>query len=264
MIIPANTPYILVLKSHKFSCIPHLAYGMNYVCVCFLSEKTWRNTLFSHLSSSCFTYPNPTGTIDCCLCLHLFFCPVLPKSGSTGGEGGGCVRACARAHAHMYACVLSRSVMSSLCDPMDCSPPGSAVHGTVQARIPQWVAISFSRGSSWPRVLTCVSCVFCIDRWTLYHWTTGEAQDTLITQVTKPLLSRGEVSRPQPHLMPWNVSPAMRLCAKHQGRTLCSSKLQSPQCISLPNHPLYMVALLPLSPYLSILLPTTTSDMQDP
>ena len=161
-------------------------------------------------------------------------------------------------------CVLSRSVISSLCDPMDCSPPGSAVHGIVQARILQWVAISFSRGSSWPRVLTCVSCVFCIDRWTLYHWTTGEAQDTLITQVTKPLLSRGEVSRPQPHLMPWNVSPAMRLCAKHQGRTLCSSKLQSPQCISLPNHPLYMVALLPLSPYLSILLPTTTSDMQDP
>ena len=255
MIIPANTPYISVLKSHKFSCIPHLAYGMNYVHVCFLSEKTWRNMLFSHLSS-CFTYLNPTGAIDCCLCLSLF----LPSP--TEIRKHWCVCVCV--YAHTYACVLSHSVMSSLCDPMDYSPPGSSVHGIVQARILEWVAISFSRGSSWPRVLTCVSCVFCIDRWTLYHWTTGEAQDTLITQVTKPLLSRGEVSRPQPHLMPWNLFPAVRPCAKHQGRTLCSSKLQIPQCTSLPNHPLCMVALLPFSPYLSILLPTTTSDMQDP
>ena len=37
------------------------------------------------------------------------------------------------------------------CDPMDCSPPGSSVHGIFQARILEWVAISFSRGSSWPR-----------------------------------------------------------------------------------------------------------------
>ena len=37
------------------------------------------------------------------------------------------------------------------CDPMDCSPPGSSVHGTLQARILEWVAISSSRGSSPPR-----------------------------------------------------------------------------------------------------------------
>ena len=37
------------------------------------------------------------------------------------------------------------------CDPMDCSPPGSSVHGISQARIPEWVAISFSGGFSWPR-----------------------------------------------------------------------------------------------------------------
>ena len=39
----------------------------------------------------------------------------------------------------------------TLCDPMDCSPPGSSVHGFLQARILEWVAISFSRGSSQPR-----------------------------------------------------------------------------------------------------------------
>ena len=40
---------------------------------------------------------------------------------------------------------------------MDCSPPGSSVHGTLQARILEWVAISFSRGSSWLRDRTQVS-----------------------------------------------------------------------------------------------------------
>ena len=49
------------------------------------------------------------------------------------------------------------------CDPMDCSPLGSSVNGILQARILEWVAIPFSRGSSWPRDWTCVSYVSCID-----------------------------------------------------------------------------------------------------
>ena len=49
--------------------------------------------------------------------------------------------------------VLAKSLHScpTLCDPVDCSPPGSSVHGTLQARILEWVAVSFSRGSSPPR-----------------------------------------------------------------------------------------------------------------
>ena len=46
----------------------------------------------------------------------------------------------------------------TLCDPMDCSPPGSSVHGILQARILGWVAISLSRGSSQPSNQTQVSC----------------------------------------------------------------------------------------------------------
>jgi len=42
---------------------------------------------------------------------------------------------------------------------MDCSPPGSSVHGISQARILEWIAISFSRGSSRPRDQTCISCL---------------------------------------------------------------------------------------------------------
>ena len=45
-----------------------------------------------------------------------------------------------------------------LCDPMDCSLPGSSIHGIFQARVLEWVAISFSRGSSQPRDQTQVSC----------------------------------------------------------------------------------------------------------
>ena len=47
----------------------------------------------------------------------------------------------------------------TLCDPMDYSPPGSSVHGILQARILEWVAIPFSRGSSQPRDQTLVSCI---------------------------------------------------------------------------------------------------------
>ena len=53
-------------------------------------------------------------------------------------------------HDHLCA-MLSHSVMSDSCDPIDCSPPGSSFHGILQARILEWVAISFSRGSSQPR-----------------------------------------------------------------------------------------------------------------
>ena len=45
----------------------------------------------------------------------------------------------------------------TLCDPVDCGPPGSSIHGILQARILEWVAISFSRGSSRPRDRTRMS-----------------------------------------------------------------------------------------------------------
>ena len=56
---------------------------------------------------------------------------------------------------------------------MDCRQPGLSVHGILQARIREWVAISFSRGSFQSRDRTCV---FRIGRWILYHGTTWKAQ----------------------------------------------------------------------------------------
>ena len=71
----------------------------------------------------------------------------------------------------VQACVLSHIW---LCDPMDCSPPGSSVHGISQAKIVEQVAISFSSGSSWFRDRTQFFCVSCISGWVLYHWATWE------------------------------------------------------------------------------------------
>ena len=68
-------------------------------------------------------------------------------------------------------CVRAQSHLT-LCDPMDCSLPGTSVPGIFQARILEWVAISFSRASFWPRDGIHLSC---IGRQILYCWATREA-----------------------------------------------------------------------------------------
>ena len=55
--------------------------------------------------------------------------------------------------------VLVAQLCLTLCNTMNCSPPESFVHGILQARVLEWVANPFSRGSSWPRDWTQVSCI---------------------------------------------------------------------------------------------------------
>ena len=69
-------------------------------------------------------------------------------------------------------CFLITKSCLTLCNPMDCSTPGSSVYGIFQAKILEWVAITFSGGSSQPRDQTCNSCV---SRQILYCWATREA-----------------------------------------------------------------------------------------
>ena len=73
--------------------------------------------------------------------------------------------------ASQFSCMRAKSPQScpTLCDAMDCSPPGSSVHGICQARILEWVAMPTSRGSSWSRDRTHISYVSCIGRQVLYH-----------------------------------------------------------------------------------------------
>ena len=56
-----------------------------------------------------------------------------------------------------------------LCDPMDCNLPGSSVHGILQARILEWIAMPSSRGSSWPRDQTRISQVSYIGKQFIHH-----------------------------------------------------------------------------------------------
>ena len=62
--------------------------------------------------------------------------------------------------------VLVPQLCLTLCNPTDCSLPGSSVHGILPARILEWVAISYSKGSSQPTDWTWMSC---IGRWILHH-----------------------------------------------------------------------------------------------
>ena len=75
-----------------------------------------------------------------------------------------------------YVLVLISQLCPAICDPMDCSLPGSSIHGILQARILEWIVISFSRGSSWPRDRIQVSVIagrfFTI-------WATREAHNQL-------------------------------------------------------------------------------------
>ena len=59
---------------------------------------------------------------------------------------------------NVVVCLVAKS-SPTLCDPLDCSLPGSSVHGISQARILEWVGISFSRGSSWLRDWTHIFCI---------------------------------------------------------------------------------------------------------
>ena len=66
-----------------------------------------------------------------------------------------------------YVVYVLTQLCPTVCDPVNYSPPGFSVHGILQARILDWVAISSSsRGSSQPRDWTCISC---IGKWILYH-----------------------------------------------------------------------------------------------
>ena len=84
---------------------------------------------------------------------------------------------------HVYCYCLVAKSCPALCNPMDCSLPGSSVHGISQTRILEKVAISFSRGSLWPSDQTHISCTSLLHcRRILYHWPTREAFCIYYTQ----------------------------------------------------------------------------------
>ena len=104
-------------------------------------------------------------------------------------------------HQEAYTILLASSIISevaqwclTLCDPMDCSPPGSSIHGIFQARVLEWVAIAFSRGSSWLRDRTLVSHIAdrCFTVWSTREalWQTKSKKHSLTAAKTKTILQK--------------------------------------------------------------------------
>ena len=134
----------------------------------FTTGATWEAPLLLLLSAAKSLQSCPT------LCDHRRQPTRLPRPSDSPGKstGVGChfLLQCIK--------VKSESKVVQSCPtvtPMDYNPPLSYVHGILQARILEWVAISNSRRSSWPRDQTRVSCVYCVGRQVLYHWVTWEA-----------------------------------------------------------------------------------------
>ena len=101
------------------------------------------------------------GLLNCRQILHPLSCQGSPR----------------QYHAHfikvctpnfLCACAQSLQLGLTVCDPVDCSPPGSSIHGILHARTLEWVAMPSSRGSSRPGDRTHVSYVSCTGRWVLY------------------------------------------------------------------------------------------------
>ena len=98
--------------------------------------------------------------------------------------------------------LLSR--VQLFCNPMDCSPPSSSVHGISQARMLEWVAISFSRGSSRLRDGSQVSCITCIGRQILFH----------LCHLECPMTSSPSSKNLVQHLYPQNQLVTLSPCIK--------------------------------------------------
>ena len=118
----------------------------------------------------------------------------------------------------------------TLCDPMDCSLPGFSVHGIFvhgifQARVLEWGAIYFSRGSSWPSDRTQVSCI-AGRRFTL--WATREAPPKNLTHDMVVDIA-SSLNWPE-HEEIWVVTPALHIAVWPYLCSITSLNLNFPVC----------------------------------
>ena len=118
---------------------------------------------------------------------------------------------------------LSYSVAQScptLCDPMDCSPPGSSVHGISQAR--QRVSCHFLlQGSSRPRDWTHIFCISCIGGWILYQWATWKDRVLISPSNSTPRYLPQRSVNKSIQMCTWAVRAALFIIEK---------KWEQPQC----------------------------------
>ena len=140
----------------------------------------------------------------------------------------------------MCVCVCAQSCLR-VCNPVDCSLPGSSTHGIFQARILEWAAISSSRGSSGHRDQTLVSCISCTGRRIHHHWETPFAyldrhklHAHIVFTVCLRLFSVLQISccsiaKSHPTLRPHGLQHARLLCPP-LSPGVCSNSCPLSQC----------------------------------
>ena len=139
--------------------------GFESICILFQSPHSFHHPV----TASCLWENKPSPSIE-----------TQDQTQSLPHQGvHKCSQACCGGYSNPFSIMRTCAQLLShvqLCDSMDCSQPGSSVHGILQPRILEWVAMPSSRGSSWSRDLTHVSCVSCVGKQILYQWATWEAQ----------------------------------------------------------------------------------------
>ena len=146
-------PPILPSFSMKLTTLDiHLSRNMQYLSCDWLISLTIMFSGFIHaVAYGRFHYILRLNNIPLYMCLYAYVCIIFFTPSSIN-----------QYLCHFYILKVKELVIQSCpipCDPMDSSMPGSSVHGISQARILEWVAISFSKGSSQPRDCTQVSCI---------------------------------------------------------------------------------------------------------
>ena len=101
---------------------------------------------------------------------------------------------------------------------LDCSPPATSIHGIFQARILEWVAISYLRESSQPSDQTHISCISCTGGQILHHCTTWEGP---WVDLPSPITLK-EPRHPQQWVVVWeNSTGSLCMCVLDSGRWFC-------------------------------------------
>ena len=133
-------------------------------------------------------------------------------------------------HIKWTLCLVHAQSCPILCNPMDCGAPGSSVHGIFQARILEWVVISSSRGSSWPRDRTHVSWVSCIGKDHCAAWEVLNIKMPTLLKFQSPLATKSELlwaesERHFDHQDSWEKLPGQ--CSSFEGFRLPTSESPS-------------------------------------
>ena len=175
-----GAPCVIVVGCHSWHGTAWCWYGDR-------GEELGKTRQWLALCALCFQKPRKTMAVEAVrdkdspldllegarLCWHLAdLCPQNPeRTNACRLQPAGCAVLLLRSSETKAYLTCAKSLQSCLilCDPMDHSPPGSSVHGILQARILEWIAMPSFRGSSQPRARTRGSCISCTGRWVLYH-----------------------------------------------------------------------------------------------